>query len=132
METVKSMIEQIKKIEQGRTYQIYVIKEQTKDTKKYYNYNPIVNGQRCYKVYHQLVYARNIEKEQDQAILKSDVIVEEHIDISLSGKSCIGHHNVYRLYVSKISKDNKGATHTISTEEIAYKPEELKGRRFCL
>ena len=132
MKTVKSMIEHIKKLEQGHTYQIYVVKEQTKDTKKYYDYNPIVNGQKCYKVYYQLVYAKNFEKEQDQTVLKYDVDVEEHVNISLSGKSWTGHHNIYRLYVDKISKGNKGTTHTIYTKEVAYKPEELKNRRFYL
>ena len=132
METVKKTIHDIQLNELGHTYQIYVLAEQTKDTKKYYNYNPIIEGKRCYTVYHQIVYALDIKKELKKQVIKFEIKQEEHVNVSFDMHSSIGVHNVYYLYVERLNRGNKGVVKTISQDTIPYKPEELKGRRFCL
>lgn len=130
--TVKTLIEQIKQKEHGNYHKIYIVSNKYVDTKRYYYHNHIIDGKRCYKVYHQIVYANNEERELKKKVLDYTITQASHFDMSLSGSSKVGYHNVYHIYVNNISKGNVITIHSTSYKYKHYTEKELKRKRFYL
>ena len=129
---IKQALENIKRNEIGKDYQVYIVKEKTKSTKHLVNNCWYVDGVRSYKVWHLMTFAKDKDKELDKELICCEVKQEESIEITLSGETRTEYHNVYYLFIDRLSRNNAGRTITTSEELIAYTSEDLKGRRFEL
>ena len=129
---IKQALENIKRNEIGKEYQVYIVKEKTKSTKHLINNCRYVDGIRHYKVWHLLTFAKNKDKELNKELVRCEVKQEESIEIALSGETRTEYHNTYYLFIDRISRNNAGRTITTGEELVAYTSEDLKGRRFEL
>lgn len=126
--TVKEVIKYIKKFEKDHMYKIHVLSNRTVDNKRFYNNNPTFDGKKFYKVWGQVVCAKNIHKELNKNVLDYQTVKGEHLDMSIFPDiATMKHHNIYYIWIDEVNKDNIDSVYTKYDKYVEYTNEDLEG-----